>query len=205
MKALARSYVWWPGTGGDIEERLRYCKTCQKHQCKPVAAPSHPWEYPSSPWERLHIDHAGPVEGKYFLIVVDSYSKWVETDLVSSTSAEATIKVLRWLFSAHGLPRIIVSDNAPGFVSEIFRTFLSRNGISYMNSAPYHPASNGQAEITVRKVKDALKSMQKGDLELQLRRILFKDHITPSTTTGYSPAELLYNRRLRSALTLLRP
>jgi hypothetical protein len=99
----------------------------------------------------------------------------------------------------------VVSDNATGFVSEEFQQFLSRNGVKHLNSAPYHPASNGQAEIVVRKLKDKLKAMKKGDTETQLRRLLFKDHITPSTTTGYSPAELLFNRRLSSALTLLRP
>ena len=205
MKALARSYVWWPGIGGEIEELVRRCDTCQKNHCKPASAPVHPWECPSSPWERLHIDHAGPVEGKMFLVVVDSFSKWVDAEVVSSTSSEVTIRVLRSLFATHGLPQTIVSDNAPAFVSDEFRSFLSRNGIRYMNSSPYHPASNGQAEICVRKVKEALRTMGKGSTELQLQRLLFKDHITPSTTTGYSPAELLFKRQLRSALTLLRP
>ena len=57
----------------------------------------------------------------------------------------------------------------------------------------------------VRKVKESLKAMKKGDTETQLRRILFKDHITPSTSTGHAPSELLFGRRLCSALTLLRP
>ena len=140
-----------------------------------------------------------------FLVMVDSYSKWVEAEIVSSTSTEVTIRVLRKLFATHGLPQTLVSDNAPGFVSDEFRSFLLQNGIRYMNSAPYHPASNGQAEICVRKVKEALRTMEQGSTELQLQRLLFKDHITPSTATGYSPAELLFNRRLRSALTLLRP
>ena len=58
MKSLARSYVWWPGIGGEIEELVRHCDTCQKNHRKPTSAPVHPWERPSSPWERLHIDHA---------------------------------------------------------------------------------------------------------------------------------------------------
>ena len=99
----------------------------------------------------------------------------------------------------------MVSDNATGFTSEEFKDFLKRNGVQHLFSAPYHPASNGQAEITVRKVKESLRCMQEGGMETRLRRVLFKDHITPSTTTGYSPAELMFGRRLRSALTLVRP
>ena len=32
----------------------------------PAPAPLHPWEWPSRPWARLHIDHAGPFQGKLF-------------------------------------------------------------------------------------------------------------------------------------------
>ena len=30
----------------------------------PAAAPVHAWEYAASPWERIHIGHAGPMNGK---------------------------------------------------------------------------------------------------------------------------------------------
>ena len=205
MKALARDFTWWPGMDVEIEEMVRHCDTCQKNQTNPGAAPSHPWEYARAPWERLHIDHGGPVGGKLFLVVVDSYSKWVEAEIVSSTSSEVTIATLRKLFATHGLPAVIVSDNAPGFSSEEMASFMSRNGIRHVFSAPYHPASNGQAEATVKKVKAGLLNLGEGDIETRVCRILFRDHITPQTTTGHSPAELLFNRRLRSALTLLRP
>ena len=62
MKSLARSYVWWPGIDSDIEVMVRQCVTCQAHQSKP-ASTVHPWDYASEPWERLHIDHAGPMKG----------------------------------------------------------------------------------------------------------------------------------------------
>jgi len=137
--------------------------------------------------------------------LVDSYSKWVEAELVSSTNGESSVKVLRRLFATHGIPRILVSDNGSGFAGETFKEFLAKNGIRHVFSAPYHPASNGQAEIMVKKIKNSLKLMKKGDTETQLRRILFKDHITPSSSTGSAPSELLFGRRLRSALTLLRP
>ena len=95
MKALARSYVWWPGLDKEIEELVECCGTCQRHQGNPNAAPIHPWEKPSGPWQRVHIDHAGPVDGKTYLIAVDSYSKWIEVEVVKSTDATNSAKVLR--------------------------------------------------------------------------------------------------------------
>jgi hypothetical protein len=38
--------------------------------------PIHPWEWPSKPWQRIHIDFAGPLLEKQFLVVVDAHSKW---------------------------------------------------------------------------------------------------------------------------------
>lgn len=34
MKALARSYVWWPNMDKDIENLVRLCEQCQLHQGK---------------------------------------------------------------------------------------------------------------------------------------------------------------------------
>ena len=60
---------------------------------------------PRRPWARIHIDHAGPFQGKLFLVVVDAHSKLLETVIVPST---ATIKALRPILANHGL---VVSDN----------------------------------------------------------------------------------------------
>jgi len=95
MKALARSYVWWPGMDQGIEQEVKTCETCQQHQVAPAEAPLHPWEWPGQPWSRLHIDYAGPYKGGMFLIVVDSYSKWLEVHLMKSTTSTATIEKLR--------------------------------------------------------------------------------------------------------------
>jgi hypothetical protein len=60
MKAVARSYVWWPGIDSQIEQTVKCCDGCQLTQKMPQVAPLHPWEWPSAPWERVHVDFAGP-------------------------------------------------------------------------------------------------------------------------------------------------
>ena len=110
MKALARSYVWWPRIDSDVETVVRSCITCQEHQKKPAAAPVHPWEQPFCAWQRLHIDHA-ETKKMIFLILVDVYSRWLEVVKVASTSTKETVNKLRSIFATHGLPEVIVSDN----------------------------------------------------------------------------------------------
>ncbi|KRX37218.1 Uncharacterized protein T05_15600, partial [Trichinella murrelli] len=84
MKALARSYVWWPKLDSEIENLVRTCELCQQSRASPPHAPVHKWESPRIPWSRIHVDLAGPIYGKNFLIVVDAFSKWLE--VVSATS-----------------------------------------------------------------------------------------------------------------------
>ena len=44
MKALARSYVWWPNVSGRLEELAKACSRCQQNQKMPTKAPLHSWE-----------------------------------------------------------------------------------------------------------------------------------------------------------------
>ena len=142
--------------------------------------------------------------GKMVLILVDAHSKWVEAQVVSSTSAAAAIDKLRMIFATHGLPNTIVSDNGPAFVSAEFKEFLQCNGIEQVLSPPYHLSSNGLAERAVQTVKQGVKKMV-GPLETRLSRFLFKYRVTPPATTSIAPAELLMGRRLRTHLDLLYP
>ena len=74
MKAMARTYVWWPGIDVEIEKSVRTCANCQEVQSSPPVAPLNPWKWPSRPWARLHLDFAGPFENKMFLILIDAHS-----------------------------------------------------------------------------------------------------------------------------------
>ena len=204
MKALARGVVWWPGMDVELESKVKTCGACQANQKSPPQAPLHPWEWPSKPWSRLHIDFAGPFLGRTFLIVVDAHSKWLEVTPVSSTSSQQVVRVLRNLFSTHGLPDVIVSDNGTAFTCVEFETFMKRNGIRHVRCAPYHPSSNGLAERAVQTFKEAVKKT-KGDIDVRIARFLFQYRITPHATTGQSPAFLLLRRQPRSALDLMVP
>ena len=108
MKAIARGVVWWPGIDAKIKRKIKECPECQMHQKSQPIAPLHPWEWPSRPWTRLHIDFARPFEGKMFVFVVDSHSKWLDVISMLNANSATTIRELRKLFSTHGIPEIVV-------------------------------------------------------------------------------------------------
>ncbi|XP_077497849.1 uncharacterized protein LOC144108505 [Amblyomma americanum] len=123
-KELARSYVWWPGIDADLEQHVKKCAECQQQRNEPAPAPLHPWSWPTSPWQRVHLDFAGPMKDKMFLVAVDAHSKWPEVYVMQKTTAYHTIQCLQDLFSRLGVPDTIVTDNGPQFVSEEFKSFV---------------------------------------------------------------------------------
>ncbi|RXN30262.1 putative protein K02A2.6-like protein [Labeo rohita] len=207
MKSLARSFVWWPGIDQQIEQLAMHCSGCQHVQKMPKAAPLHPWEWPALPWQRIHVDFAGPFMGTTFLVVVDACTKWPEVFSMTSTTASQTVTVLRELFARTGVPEQLVSDNGPQFVSAEFQVFLKNNGIKHVTSAPYHPATNGLAERFVQSLKNALRAMtnEKITLNQKLQNFLFAYRNAAHATTNRTPAMLFLGRPLRSRLDLLKP
>ena len=107
-------------------------------------------------FERIHLDYAGPVNGKSYLIMIDSFSKWAEVAVMSKTDSEATIEKVREWIASFGLPDTIYTDNGRQFTSEAFVNFCKSNGIECKTSPPYHPASNGAAENVVKSFKICL-------------------------------------------------
>ena len=205
MKGIARGHVWWPKMDQALEQRVKSGRTCQEQRKMPATAALHPWEWPSRPWSRIHIDYAGPFMGKMFLIVIDAHSKWLDIHCVNNATTEITIAKLRSTFATHGLPEIIVSDNGAVFTSQEFKIFAQRNGIRHVTSAPYHPSSNGLAERAVQTFKQGMKKQVQGTVETKLTRFLLSYRTTPQTTTGETPAQLRWGRLLKTHMDLLKP
>ena len=204
MKELARSYLWWPGLDKDLELLCSSCSECLQKRGMPPKAELHPWEWPRKPWHRIHIDHAGPVDNNYYLIVVDAHSKWVDIHKANGTTAAETIRHLCRSFANFGLPISVVSDNGPCFTSGEFKDFMVNCGVKHIRTAVYKPSTNGLAERMVQTFKQALKA-SKEPIQLTIDRFLFNYRLTPHSTTGLSPAELMFGRKLRSRLDLVWP
>ena len=94
MKSLARSHVWWPNIDRDIEACVRACECCQAIKQSIPLAPMQPWTWPERPWQRVHVDFAGPFLGKMFFLLMDAHSKWPEV-YEMSTTAQKTVDILR--------------------------------------------------------------------------------------------------------------
>jgi transposase InsO family protein len=196
MRALARSYVWWPGLDEDLEAVAKSCQTCALNQPDPPKAAASPWPYPDGPWNRLHLDFAGPIDGRTYLVVMDAYSKWPEVFPMQLVNSASTIARLKEAFARFGLPRTLVTDNGSQFSSAEFENFTRANGISHVFSAPFHPATNGQAERFVQCLKRHFR--KSGSLQLCIAHFPLRvsQHATrhqSGTTKSTSGRQMLKN------------
>jgi transposase InsO family protein len=193
-RARARSSIWWPGLSKSVEEMVSSCHTCAK------ARPEHkeplmPSSFPSRPWERVAMD-LFELKGTMYIIIVDYYSRWAEFRKLDGQTSTQTIEVLKEVYSVHGIPDIVVSDNGPQFASEAFKEFARQYGFVHVTSSPKYPQSNGEAERAVRTMKEILKKNEDPYLALLSYR-------TTPLANGLSPSQLLMGRRLRTQLPIL--
>ena len=122
MKNLMQTFVYWPSMDQDITNMVKTCKGCALAAKAPPIIHK-PWPKSEQPWSRIHIDYAGPLEDFYYLIMVDSYSKWPEVLRCRKPTTATTINFLHELFARFDVVDCLVSDNATQFTSSEFKEF----------------------------------------------------------------------------------
>ncbi|XP_063900178.1 uncharacterized protein K02A2.6-like [Zophobas morio] len=211
MKAIARSYFWWPKLDEDIEKVAKSCRACIMTSDDPQKAIPTPWNKATRPWQRVHIDYLGPINGKYYFLMLDAFSKWPEIYEVPNITADTTIRKLRETFCRWGIPELIVSDNGTQLVSRDCEQFLRNNGVHHVTIAPYHPASNGAAENAVKSFKRGLKTAlfdkrnKNTRTDILVSRYLIHYRNAKHATTNETPAFRMLNRNIRTLFNLIKP
>jgi len=199
-KRLAREHYFWPTMNKDIEIKVKSCVYCSKYKTKSLNKNEKcSWPFPRSPWERVHIDFF-QLHGFYFLVVVDAFSKYPDVIITKNMSTQTVKHELQKIFSRFGIPNCIVSDNGPAFAATEFKTWLINIGCKHLTIAPYHPQSNGLAERFVRTMKEQLKeanTVEKSQSTINKFLICYRS--LPHNSTGWSPAQLFFNRQIRTS------
>ncbi|KAL8610172.1 hypothetical protein ACOMHN_005946 [Nucella lapillus] len=122
-----------------------------------------------------------------------------------TVTSQKVLRELEKIFATHGLPKSVTTDNGPQFISEDFERYMMENDINHRPVTPLWPSANGEVERQNRTLLKAMKIAQsKGqDWKEELPKFLLAYRSTPHTTTGISPAELLFSRKIRTKLPTL--
>ena len=188
----AKSSVWWPGLSKQLHAKVEKCDTCSKYR-RQAPEPLLPSPTPEGPWTKLGAD-LFHLDNSTYLLVFDYFSRFIEIAKLTSTTSSAVVERMKSWFSRLGVP--VISDNGPQFASETFRQFSETWGFTHTTSSPLFPQSNGAAERAVQTAKQLLCKSPDPYLALLAYRS------TP-LANGFSPAELLQGRKLRTTLPTL--
>ena len=120
--------------------------------------------------------------------------------MLNRCHAAAVISHTSSIFSRHGVPEILVSDGGPPYNSKAFRNFSKNFGFHHIISRPEYPQGNAEAERAVQTMKNLLKKSAQEGISPYLAMLAYR---TTPWSNGYSPAQLLMGRQLRSPLPVL--
>ena len=202
-KKLLREKVWFPGIDKKVKQMIDQCVICQASGPGSHPEPLQMSPLPPEPWHTVNVDFGGPFPtGEYIFVVIDAYSRFPEVEIVHSTAARSTIFKMDRIFATHGIPRVVRSDNGPPFSSEEVRTYMEEKGIKHQRITPLWPQANSEAEYFMKPFKKAIRAAhaEGRDWRKHLYQFLLNYRATPHSTTGFSPSELLFNRKIKTKL-----
>ena len=104
-----------------VEDMVKSCRVCIKDKDQPPE-PLITSNRPNQPWRKVGTD-LFEWQKKHYLLVVDYTSRFILTRKLRSTLASEVVDEMSEMFSVHGSPEVVISDNGPQYTSSEFRQF----------------------------------------------------------------------------------
>ena len=119
------------------------CPCCQKMNMLKIPIHAHGFTTSTYPPMECLINFIGPFPDQgYILVIVDTFTRWVElyhtTDAAALSAAECLLKH----FGRFGAPHQLRSDNGPHFIVYVIREFLHLIDVSHTLTLAYSKQEN---------------------------------------------------------------
>jgi hypothetical protein len=210
-------HYWWTKMKIEIAHYVARCDTCRRVKAihMKTASPLQSLPIPTWKWEDISMD---------FIVGLPRTAKgydsiWVIIDRLTKIAHFLPVKtyypVLTYaqmyiarILSLHGVPKTIVSDRGPQFVSKFWEELHKSLGTKLLHSSAYHPQTSGQTERVNQILEDMLRACvmefpQKWDDCLPLAEFSYNNSYQESIKMA--PFEALYGRRCRTPLNWSEP
>ncbi|WVZ62139.1 hypothetical protein U9M48_011919 [Paspalum notatum var. saurae] len=150
-----KKFFYWKGIKQDVATFVQQCQICQqaKHSLHHPFGLLQPLPLPEAAWQDISMDF---VEGlpssdhaNAILVVVDRFTKFAHFLAIKHPYTAKGIAQLM----LHGLPKTIVSDRDPVFISHFWQELFRLYGVQLQLSTSYHPQTDGQTERVNQSLK----------------------------------------------------
>ncbi|XP_068210061.1 uncharacterized protein [Palaemon carinicauda] len=213
-KRLLDDY-YWPGMKADVKHHIESCHPCQvtgKPNQKIPPAPLVPITVPNSPFEKVIVDCVGPLpktkkQNEYILTLLCPTTRFPLAVPIKNISARTIIVNLLKIFTIFGFPKELQCDQGTNFTSDLFKQTLKQLNISHIFASAYHPQTNGALERVHQTIKNLLRKYicETGrDWGEDLDLLMYVLRSTPNESTGISPFEMMFGRRPRTNLSMVK-
>jgi len=210
--AKVRAHFYWPALCMEVKLWCLSCAVCRTKKGPPrrTRAPL-TLHNVGVPWERVGVDLAGPFPrtprgNRYLLVAVDYFSKWPEAiPIPSMHSAVVARALVDNIFTRFGSPLEVHSDQGRSFESAVFRNVMELLGTRKTRTTPGRPQSDGAVERLIKTVVTQLGILTdtvQSDWDLQVPLVMLSLRVAKHSTTGVSPAMMMFGHELRLPPTL---
>jgi hypothetical protein len=211
---LLQEHFYWPHMKIDVQKFCDRCIVCKRAKSKVMPHGLYTLlPIPEFPWVDISMDFVlGLPRTKHgkdsIFVVVDRFSKMAH--FIPCKKVDDACHVADLFFKEvvrlHGLPRSIVSDRDPKFLSHFWRTLWGKIGTKLLFSTTCHPQTDGQTEVVNRTLSTLLRSVLKKNSKLWeecLPHVEFAYNRVVHSTTNHSPFEIVYGFNPLTPLDLL--
>lgn len=207
MSTIKRHYIW-PAMSSDIKKFIQNCSTCERTKIhKYTNTPLQITSVANTPFEKIFIDFVGEINPnshdghKYIMSISCDLTKYlIMKATMDSTALTAAKTIVEEVCLVYNFPKIIISDNGPCFVADIFKQMAKLLDIKHIRTTPYHPQSNGSIERYHRTLGQYIRAyVQKNQASWHkyLPFFVFSYNTTVHSTTGFAPHTLVFGFDLK--------
>lgn len=206
--------IYWVGMQKTVRDFVRACDTCQrqKYAATTPGGLLQPLPIPNGVWEDLSLDFITglPKSRGYeaILVVVDRLSKYSHFILLKHPYTAKSIAELfaKEIVRLHGIPKSLISDRDPVFVSNFWLELFKLQGTKLQMSSAYHPESDGQTEVINRCLESYLRCFASDQPKTWSNWIYWAEfwyNTTYHVSIGKTPFEVVYGRQPPNILRFL--
>ena len=214
-----RERVWndfyWPGICSDIRRYCASCDSCQRTtpRGRLHKVPLGRMMVPQTPFEKVAVDLIGPIlppserGHRYALVMVDYATRYPMAVPLKTIDSQTVAQALWDMWTSVGIPSEVVSDRGTQFTSDMMREVYSLLQVQGKYTTPYHAQANGLVERYNGTLKTMMRRMtveRPRDWDRVIPALLFAYREVPQESTGFSPFELLYGRRVKGPMQVLK-